>query len=936
VVARSCRTGHLHREDNKFADAANDPTKRPEINREHREAHQSLLREARLTLTEGGLKAKTDRHAIANIVGPIILCEGGTECSPHRIALRQMVTTAGLISARLRRQTPDAAGQGILEDGSGLHILLLDDQAKHGWVDWLREALPGARIDPEVDPTRLATEVVSQLEAKKRAQDWNALPSKSRDLRFTLRLPGFAVEDSPVLLLDLRLFSGNPDLELAFYNTALLPLVERFTDQPCLSWPGFSTENARFVAARKVVASGRLQQGSAEHHELLTWFARSLALADMSLPIVLFSSTGQRDIVRRFADYGNIITRFAKPRFVGATDDSQAITDSLRDAIQKARRLLKARHHARESTFCTTKFGNGRRRDHCSHFEIYIDETHVRGADEGRTRDLVVGGIIAGFASEAAGQEFDDRLVTAGVRYFSTFAGPRHTGPPLAKRESCQRRFESVVHQWRRERQALSLSLIVLKGIEPFRVPLSSLNSDFMDIRWRMAVDAAVEVFLTEFVPALSGSLSRGSYARRPASVSVYAPTRVALTETEGDARRLQNRFGTRIQRLGRDRYGYQMWGNNMVAESDAFNSVRKVFHTHRLRLDLAKAKHVRLVYDSDGRQCKDWEIPATGEAYVINDLTAGRTELQALYSPLTEWRASLKALHYVCDWVLRDYGRRSPWPEFDNSGTIEEPYSTVLHENIEASRFLDQDRLDEALGRWRRPSPHGSESASVSAVIGARIGDRLDDLSGRGLLVVCDRLDHVVFSAPASDDGDATALPPPSRFLVQVSNLGGEAPKSWLVNLVQESCWVTPLDCDLADDPSTGARTALLYFDDDAVLPVVVERLNKAGMMARAMVTDVNYSVATGPDADSADADIREEYKLLVTGIPSSLPLHRVRECVKQRFPAVGGLQSQSFGRGTTKYNLHFGWPASAGIPDALEPLVCGSEELDVEFVTP
>jgi hypothetical protein len=127
----------------------------------------------------------------------------------------------------------------------------------------------------------------------------------------------------PILLLDLMLFSGNSSKELGFYRDTLLPFIrEHFLDRADLAWPSFCSSHEAFRNTVRAIDDGSLfaESNGREHREVLSWLPRALSLADMSLPILLFSSTGRREVVSLFAEYGNIITSFAKPRFAELCD----------------------------------------------------------------------------------------------------------------------------------------------------------------------------------------------------------------------------------------------------------------------------------------------------------------------------------------------------------------------------------------------------------------------------------------------------------------------------------------------------------------------------------------------------------------------------------------------------------------------------------------
>jgi hypothetical protein len=122
----------------------------------------------------------------------------------------------------------------------------------------------------------------------------------------------------------LTYYSGTPAEEKVFV-ARLLELAERFrvgADDPYyaierkrrLPWPGFLEEELK--AARHWTDS---QSGETQDYLLaLTFLPRLFALTDCSLPIVLFSSTGRREILDALRPYGNIFSEFEKPRFFGA------------------------------------------------------------------------------------------------------------------------------------------------------------------------------------------------------------------------------------------------------------------------------------------------------------------------------------------------------------------------------------------------------------------------------------------------------------------------------------------------------------------------------------------------------------------------------------------------------------------------------------------
>lgn len=374
-------------------------------------------------------------HALSNILGPVIL-SGRAEPFPpvlgHETLLRRLLSTCGLVSWQDAHQGPstDRANRSVgnsppPESGKGLSILLLDDQAKQGWESWVTETLPDAATKAvAVDPEGLVDAITIALESIKN-DDGIITGYKSKDARFRLELPDLEGASHPILLLDLRLFSGNEKAEREFLKNKLLPLVDHFTDKSNLVWPGFSSESLKFKRARAAVVAGNLSTDTHEHHEVITWLPRVVALADMSLPIILFSSTGRRDLVEPFKTYGNIITSFEKPRLndLAALGKDDAITNirastalALRESVDRASKWLKFRDAGRTALEAHTTNplkAPEINREVMKHFEIYFDESGSTREDGFRVAALVVG-----YKSEEQAVEVAKKMHDAGISWF--------------------------------------------------------------------------------------------------------------------------------------------------------------------------------------------------------------------------------------------------------------------------------------------------------------------------------------------------------------------------------------------------------------------------------------------------------------------------------------------------------------------------------------
>jgi hypothetical protein len=789
----------------------------------------------------------------------------------------------------------------------------------------------------------------------------------TRDLRFRFTLPGLKDGDLPVLLLDLRLFSGKADEELWFYRDALLPLIARFMDRDDLALPAFSSSDTKFKAARDAISAGTLVLESPEHHEALTWLPRVLSLVDMSLPIVLFSSTGRRSIERAFSDHRNIILGFEKPRLFDSLAQSiQMVLNTaagLACALEDAGIILLGRMRARQSLQCLNSHVDRRVSERYGHFELFIDES-------GTGHDLVVGGLVAGFASLKDANEFDDRLVQAGVRYFPTLAGPLPPGEPLLKKMPCRQQFEDVVEAWKGEGRPLLLSLVTLDGIEPFTTPLRFLDMDFMDNRWRLAVEAVVEVFLSEIVARLKLEDGGGGNV----SVSIFGPTRVSLASSKAEAFMNQARFGTTVQKLVEPGEPVS-WGNHAVAESNMLHTVCELLRGHCLTIELEKAKFVRLQYTP--KHCREWEVRGRGIACVLGTSNKGsdpagdyKAQLSSLHSNLADWRAGVRSLHYVCDQALRDIvWRNRPWANVaDAIPTFHEIYDKFLRGNLAASRSLDTRRTIEAMVSWRphaTPQPKWRKGVrEVSEAIGARLAVALGDMSGTAFMEASFRLRSVMrlskdVSVPSCtrpvtqgthDDSrvntkapEAVSVSRATRYLVRLDNLPKAVTPAGLLDLARRtSC--NPVGCEVVDDLDEGRYVAAIYFDSAEALEQIIPLLRSHGWRATPFIAPERQEVSEldfespAASAEGATTPSRKQpvvmCRLRVGPIPKSIAVDRVIDKLNDAYPETKlSVHRMMPDRGGGKYVVEFNM--SNGVPTSGPSfIVSGHRQLPVEFV--
>lgn len=416
-------------------------------------------------LTEPGDEG--NHHAIQNIVGPQVLLgdaeRGGV--SPGERALLTLFRSVGLVKESERdvedtQSTPEKWPIRHWGDKT-IRLLLVDDQHQFGWKTWVESAIhqeckKRVKVASAKKPHFL-------VEAVKRALDGrlpdSGGPDAKRDERFKLEF-GAPVEDGmnatalsgdpqTILLLDLRLFAleAHTDAEAKFLQEQLLPLCAHFVEtgdsKRGFAWRGFSPDELDRV--HRWCSDENRERNSRAHLLSLTFLPRLIALADMSVPVVIFSSTGRREITDLLKPYGNIITDFEKPRFLG-TNAHDAVIETrakFRDALEKARAILLARGRGQALRGFVPLKQQKPSLAYDYYLELFLDETEVcavagSNPEKKVITSISVGGCFALFAHQDSAKReadrFDDWLVQKGVRYFDSRGIGLTTSQPLANK----------------------------------------------------------------------------------------------------------------------------------------------------------------------------------------------------------------------------------------------------------------------------------------------------------------------------------------------------------------------------------------------------------------------------------------------------------------------------------------------------------------------
>jgi hypothetical protein len=384
----------------------------------------------------GNLARSATHHDVNNLLGPLILLEGlGLSRKAKergRSALLQHARWLGIVRSnppRLQQEIGWFDPRPLADElNRTIRFILVDDQANNGWKDVIA-AVVGV-YSREGHATALATENKFNLLASAgRVELWgttgatpvldrldqvlNTLNDAAQDFRFGLQLTPVSAqenttgEESPleVLLLDLRLASSK-EIEIRNFRrvvTLAENLAKRNTDKEW-PWRPLSASSSDEKSALQDLRSwlekyenapdDGTSQPSAEYLALLTLFARVVATLDMSLPIIVFSSTGQRRVMEELKGYENIITVFEKPRFAGYSPEDIIIEsmDKWATAAQRAAALLRARSSIQgmreDSVLSPAREIRHERNGYL--IELYVDETGNEFKDE----SLTIGGLL--------------------------------------------------------------------------------------------------------------------------------------------------------------------------------------------------------------------------------------------------------------------------------------------------------------------------------------------------------------------------------------------------------------------------------------------------------------------------------------------------------------------------------------------------------------
>lgn len=724
-----------------------------------------------------------NHHAIANLVGPFVLLNE-VEGHSHERALWRLLHQVGIIHS----QVPEAqrSPAWIAWDHPNwatrtkfaqnrLNFLLIDDAAfSHRWGEVLCQAL-GLHFLATYQESGSAPELIGEprpkgpqiwLYAAASANGWltamNLLPASELDgaipdCRFGQSVPreNSSSIQMDVLFLDLRLFQGQSlETESQFY-ASLLPMAQRFLVEESdrrkvsktkgeLPWPGFTGQELNDIRSWIDSATRKSFEARTGHvYDLvLTILPRLLALLDTGLPIVLFSSTGRREIIDRLKPYGTILTEFEKPRLVrlGDVEAVAEVRARFADALAMALSLAKARQ------LCAAL---------CAHYPIEpapADVAAVASAEapwrilltldehqpDPRTvkgpPPLTVGGVLL-----VCPPSIDPLKVDGDVKKLPAFTDNKDQ-----LKKGRQQVAEGLLNLCANT-PGVFASVVTVTGEMGKRTAGAGQDDELHDERVgdnlhrhlvRCVVETAIYCVARRRIPV-------GAWVK----FSIHAPTRYGRLFGNEHANNLRKRWGVAVEYVGR--WDAPLWNvahdlepflHKQIADpgalGDALDHVREFVKTMK---GLGQPPRLMARYfGPDAARPLVEEVMREYDGAIFNpaaEIVRGFT-INNIHSP---WGAGTLALHLFADAVLsRDDNAASALNSLKGKG-FHDKYGETLLTLLQAHRLFLRQEHAESIARggptWMHIPPHEITNASAVNAIGSDLAAAARRLTGEGFL---------------------------------------------------------------------------------------------------------------------------------------------------------------------------------------------------------
>lgn len=739
-----------------------------------------------------------DRHAIANLIGPMLLL-GKCDESLEARALWRLLQQVGLLSEwDLQSESLVSRGNWISWNDEkwkaltrlpkGLNtrpwnFLVLDDGVfQNHWGEFVCRVL-GAGT-PTTSAKSDSPPCIGQLKqddlevcvfAQASPEPWlhtlqlfdGTGRANFSGTRFCLPLWKSSTSGCvplDVLLLDLRLFQArDADAEIKFV-AQLLPVARNAqvdsvgsrtlsSGQGQLSWPGFTVDELNKLEAwTKVAAEGKREdrERHPDYELVLTLFPRLLALADMSLPIILFSSTGRRGISEKLKAYGNIITDFEKPR-LPATDPAYVLDESRTKFIRalatalpmaRARQLLARLVRVGAAARSTAEIGihtTAGSKVPCAaptrFIEVFLDES-----GEVEKRDFCVGGIALAFDSKDRSNELNDWLLKERLIWGIAEDHPPRSGKmkevfaalnggflqkqprdSVEQNKAITRIHDKVIELG----GAITAFGIVRPDPQQLTLPglTRFLEGHLLDLINRQTVVNALESLLFEVLLP----------TERCFELDLHLPTR-KRTVLANDKTTFEAMFGISVNEETSLDANQPNFFYSSIAAKDCAEIVLQVLASRPIPKDCSvTVKRARSVTLYDFVKCQK----------LMNTGVTGHSRVKNAISRMQQSRP--QQIHYLADWIariLRD--GVSQYPTVKNwlcRGFLEND-EVRLCKWLQAGRAVDQDHHVETAIAATSALAGGCDERSVSMWTLCRVGTSLNQMRGDDFTDFCRELD--------------------------------------------------------------------------------------------------------------------------------------------------------------------------------------------------
>jgi hypothetical protein len=307
--------------------------------------------------------APEDRHALSNLLGPLLVlgADGrpADERAAHRLAADLGLTDPALAPGQPWVDWARPEWKSLLDQlntgGAPLRALLVDDAAfTLRWAEVLCAALgakppgtPGAPGEVVRVGTAPGLEVYATDSAAAFAERFHE--GRGRFGAGFLAGPGDPGSKLPldVLFLDLRLHQAGVRADEAASFEAAVDLARRVGGSP--GWPPITDGELNSVGEWVALVDDGDPRATDDHPGYLrglSLLARAVALADPTLPVVLFTSTRRRNLMTLFEPYRTILGGWEKPGLATGSQVADA-RDRFGEVFGRALRLAAARRAVR-------------------------------------------------------------------------------------------------------------------------------------------------------------------------------------------------------------------------------------------------------------------------------------------------------------------------------------------------------------------------------------------------------------------------------------------------------------------------------------------------------------------------------------------------------------------------------------------------------------